>query len=61
MMESDPVDTIKQCHVLLAEPDLDSAVRVGDVYGMLIEHHAQNQTYDKVTISDSFCNIHVVH
>ena len=47
-LDNDAEEAIKQCHVLLAEPDVDSAVRVGDVYGVLIEHHAQAQAYEKV-------------
>ena len=34
--------------MLLEEPDLETAVRVGDVYGFLIEHFARQQNYAKV-------------
>ncbi|XP_040829503.1 intraflagellar transport protein 140 homolog [Ochotona curzoniae] len=34
----DPKEAIRQCELLLQEPDLDSTIRVGDVYGFLVEH-----------------------
>lgn len=45
--DEDPEEAIKQCHILLEEPDLESAVRVGDVYGIIIEHYARQQNYTK--------------
>ena len=39
---------MKQCQVLLEEPDLETAVRVGDVYGIMIEHLAREENYSKV-------------
>ncbi|KAB0382291.1 hypothetical protein FD755_004208 [Muntiacus reevesi] len=35
----DPVESIRQCQLLLEEPHLDSSVRVGDVYSFLVERH----------------------
>ncbi|XP_048188881.1 intraflagellar transport protein 140 homolog [Perognathus longimembris pacificus] len=35
----DPKESIRQCELLLEEPDLDSTIRIGDVYGFLVEHH----------------------
>ncbi|XP_053550522.1 intraflagellar transport protein 140 homolog [Bombina bombina] len=35
----DGQETIKQCGLLLQEPDLDGAIRIGDVYGLLVENH----------------------
>ncbi|KAM4819952.1 intraflagellar transport protein 140 homolog [Thomomys bottae] len=35
----DPKDSVRQCELLLEEPDLDSTIRIGDVYGFLVEHH----------------------
>ena len=49
--EENPDETVKQCHILLEEPDLETAVRVGDVYGVIIEHHARQQNYAKVSAS----------
>lgn len=47
--EENPEETINQCHILLEEPDLETAVRVGDVYGVIIEHYARQQNYSKVS------------
>ena len=47
--EENPGEAIKQCHVLLEEPDLETAVRVGDVYGVIIEHYARELNYTKVS------------
>ncbi|KAK2097281.1 hypothetical protein P7K49_022732 [Saguinus oedipus] len=41
----DPKASIKQCELLLEEPDLDSTVRIGDVYGFLVECHVQTEEY----------------
>lgn len=38
-------EAAKQCQVLLEEPDLESAVRVGDVYAFLIEHYARKERW----------------
>ena len=47
--DEDPDESMKQCQVLLEEPDLDSAVRIGDVYGMMIEHFARQEQHKKVS------------
>ena len=47
--EENPDEAIKQCHILLEEPDLETAVRVGDVYGIIVEHYARQQNYSKVS------------
>ncbi|XP_059152845.1 intraflagellar transport protein 140 homolog [Physella acuta] len=38
-------EAIKQCQVLLEEKDLDSAVRIGDIYGFMIEHYAAKERW----------------
>ncbi|XP_053388212.1 LOW QUALITY PROTEIN: intraflagellar transport protein 140 homolog, partial [Mercenaria mercenaria] len=43
--DEDSEEAIKQCQVLLEEPDLDSAVRMGDVYGFIIEHYARKERW----------------
>ncbi|XP_008068496.1 intraflagellar transport protein 140 homolog [Carlito syrichta] len=43
--KEDPKESIKQCELLLEEPDLDSTVRVGDVYGFLVEHCLQMEDF----------------
>ncbi|XP_006874007.1 PREDICTED: intraflagellar transport protein 140 homolog [Chrysochloris asiatica] len=37
----DPKEAVRQCELLLDEPGLDSTVRVGDVFGFLVEHFLQ--------------------
>jgi intraflagellar transport protein 140 len=36
---------VQECQALLNEPKLDTAIRTGDVYGLLIEHFAQAKHY----------------
>ena len=43
--EENQDEAAKQCQVLLEEPDLDSAVRIGDIYGFLIEHYARKERW----------------
>ncbi|XP_030625080.1 intraflagellar transport protein 140 homolog [Chanos chanos] len=43
----DPTEAVCMCESLVEEPDLDPAVRVGDVYGFLVEHHCQQRNYQK--------------
>jgi intraflagellar transport protein 140 len=40
-----PQEAIKQCQLLLDEPDLETAVRVGDVYGFMVGHYAKEENY----------------
>ena len=49
-----PDDAAKQCLSLLEEPDLDSSVRVGDVYAFLIEHYACQEKWNAVSIEVIF-------
>ncbi|CAM9937918.1 intraflagellar transport protein 140 homolog isoform X2 [Lampetra fluviatilis] len=43
--QEDALEAMKLCEVLVEEPDLDQAVRLGDVYGMMIEHYARQENY----------------
>jgi len=45
--DEDPDEAMKQCLALLDEPDLDTSVRSGDVYGFMIEHYATQQNHQK--------------
>jgi len=36
------------CQVLLEETDIDAAVRVGDIYGFMIEHYNHKANYNMV-------------
>ncbi|XP_043957554.1 intraflagellar transport protein 140 homolog [Gambusia affinis] len=37
----DPDEAVRLCEALLEEPELDPAVRIGDAFGFLIDHHCQ--------------------
>ncbi|XP_037013024.2 intraflagellar transport protein 140 homolog [Artibeus jamaicensis] len=41
----DPKESVRQCELLLEEPDLDSAVRLGDVCGFLVEHYLRMEEF----------------
>ncbi|KAJ8364162.1 hypothetical protein SKAU_G00129930 [Synaphobranchus kaupii] len=43
--EEDPGEAVRLCDTLLEEADLDPAVRIGDAYGFLVEHHCQQSNY----------------
>jgi hypothetical protein len=49
--EENPEEGIKQCQILLEEPDLESGVRVGDVYGVMIEYYARRDRWKAVNIT----------
>ncbi|XP_075422551.1 intraflagellar transport protein 140 homolog isoform X2 [Ascaphus truei] len=44
---ADSQEAAKQCELLLEEPDLDGAIRIGDVYGLLVEHYTQQEDFQK--------------
>ena len=48
LYEDEPAEAMHLCETLLQEPDLDPAVRVGDVYGFLVEHLCQQGNYQQV-------------
>ncbi|XP_041073639.1 intraflagellar transport protein 140 homolog isoform X1 [Polyodon spathula] len=45
LYEEDPGEAVQLCEALLQEPDLDPAVRIGDIYGFLVEHHCQQGSF----------------
>jgi intraflagellar transport protein 140 len=45
MRDSDPEEMMGRCHALLEEPDIDFALRVGDVYGLMIDCLANMQQF----------------
>ncbi len=47
--DQDPEEAIKQCQVLLEEDNIDTAVRIGDVYGFIIEHFARREKFKAVS------------
>ncbi|KAG9476789.1 hypothetical protein GDO78_002272 [Eleutherodactylus coqui] len=44
---TDKPEAVRQCELLLEEPDLEGAVRIGDVYGFLVEHYTQQGDFQK--------------
>ncbi|XP_072916135.1 intraflagellar transport protein 140 homolog [Hemitrygon akajei] len=46
LYEEDPMEGLKQCEVLLREPELEHAVRTGDIYALLVEHHARQGNFE---------------
>uniref|UniRef100_A0A3P8VSN0 Intraflagellar transport 140 n=1 Tax=Cynoglossus semilaevis TaxID=244447 RepID=A0A3P8VSN0_CYNSE len=45
LYENNPAEAVQVCEALLEEPELDPAVRVGDAYGFLVEHHCQQGNF----------------
>ncbi|XP_015685305.1 intraflagellar transport protein 140 homolog, partial [Protobothrops mucrosquamatus] len=45
LYSEDPKEAIRQCELLLGEPDLETTVRLGDVLGLLVGHHLQLQEF----------------
>ncbi|XP_048350959.1 intraflagellar transport protein 140 homolog isoform X2 [Sphaerodactylus townsendi] len=45
LYSEDAKEAARQCELLLGEPDLDSAIRFGDVLGFLVEYHLQVQEF----------------
>ena len=48
LYQEDPQESVSQCTALLDEPTLDTAVRMGDVYGLLIEHYSHAGNHQQV-------------
>ena len=48
--DEDAEEAIKQCQVLLEEPNVDSAVRIGDICGFMVEHYARKQKWKAVSM-----------
>ena len=45
--EEDPQEMVAQAQQLLQEPDIEQAVRIGDIYGLIIEHLASKEMYSE--------------
>lgn len=50
LYSEDASEAVQLCETLLEEPELDPAVRIGDVFGFLIEHHCQQGNFQLVTV-----------
>ena len=51
----DAEESMKSCQVLLQENNVDSAVRIGDIYGMMVEHFAGKQKWKAVRTPTQTC------
>ena len=49
LYEEDAGEAVRLCEALLEEGDLDAAVRIGDAYGFLVEHHCQKGNFQVVS------------
>ena len=53
MVKTDPETTVKMCFELLEQPEVENALRVGDVYALMVEwFHSQgqmDQAYELIT------------
>uniref|UniRef100_I3KVQ5 Intraflagellar transport 140 n=1 Tax=Oreochromis niloticus TaxID=8128 RepID=I3KVQ5_ORENI len=45
LYSEDAGEAVQLCEALLEEPELDPAVRIGDAFGFLIEHHCQQGNF----------------
>ncbi|XP_042294729.1 intraflagellar transport protein 140 homolog [Sceloporus undulatus] len=45
LYSEDPKEAAKQCELLLAEPELEIAIRQGDILGFLVKHYLQVQEF----------------
>uniref|UniRef100_A0A3Q0REE4 Intraflagellar transport 140 n=1 Tax=Amphilophus citrinellus TaxID=61819 RepID=A0A3Q0REE4_AMPCI len=45
LYNEDAGEAVRLCEALLMEPELDPAVRIGDVFGLIIEHHCQQGSF----------------
>uniref|UniRef100_A0A669DHS2 Intraflagellar transport 140 n=1 Tax=Oreochromis niloticus TaxID=8128 RepID=A0A669DHS2_ORENI len=50
LYSEDAGEAVQLCEALLEEPELDPAVRIGDAFGFLIEHHCQQGNFQLVTV-----------
>ena len=48
--EEDPEQCMQLCQALLDEPNVDTALRLGDVYGLMIEYYGQTSDYKQVCL-----------
>ena len=46
--QEDPQESVRQCTALLDEPNLNTAVRTGDVYGLLVKHYSHAGKHQQV-------------
>jgi len=49
--QTDIDESIKSCGALLEDPDIEIAVRVGDIYAFLTNHFTAAQNYNQVSLT----------
>lgn len=47
--EDSPDEAVKICQILLEEQDIDSSVRLGDLYGFMVEHYYKKGNVNMVS------------
>ncbi|CAL8282296.1 unnamed protein product [Merluccius merluccius] len=47
LCDEDPGEAMRLCEALLEEPEVDTAVRTGDVYGLIVEIHCQQGSFQQ--------------
>eukprot|EP00050_Salpingoeca_kvevrii_P007157 m.294179 g.294179 ORF g.294179 m.294179 type:complete len:1361 (-) comp12942_c0_seq1:503-4585(-) len=47
LAETNPEEMLQQARLLLQEPDIETAIRIGDVYGLMIEYQASQERYSQ--------------
>lgn len=50
LYDENPGEAARLCEALLEEPELDPAVRIGDAFGFLVDHHCHQGNLQAVTI-----------
>ena len=48
MFEEDPQESMRQLKLLLEDPDVEDGIRIGDVYGFMIEFYGKTHDYNQV-------------
>jgi len=48
LISSDPDEAERMCKALIAHPDANTSIRLGDIYAMLVEFHFNNGDVDQV-------------
>ena len=46
--EEDPQESMRQLKLLLEDPDVEDGIRIGDVYGFMIEYYARTHDHNQV-------------
>ena len=48
LVKTDPAEMVKICHQLLDRPDVETAIRVGDGFALLIEFYYAQRNMEQV-------------